>query len=97
ITVDRQMKRYRVPRIAFVNKMDRAGANYYRVAAQLKEKLGHHAVTIQVPIEGKAFYFDGDNGEEIREEPVPPEYVEKVKEARHEIVEKVAEVDDVLA
>src|SRR5271168_2550321 len=44
ITVDRQMKRYGVPRIAFVNKMDRAGANYERVAQQLKEKLGHHAV-----------------------------------------------------
>src|SRR5438094_8769994 len=50
ITVDRQMKRYRVPRIAFVNKMDRAGANYQRVSAQLKEKLGHHAVMIQLPI-----------------------------------------------
>src|SRR6202162_1380169 len=44
ITVDRQMRRYRVPRIAFVNKMDRAGANYRRVADQLKEKLGHHPV-----------------------------------------------------
>src|SRR5271169_856878 len=44
ITVDRQMKRYRVPRIAFVNKMDRAGANYERVAAQLHDKLNHHAV-----------------------------------------------------
>src|SRR5438309_133097 len=50
ITVDRQMKRYRVPRIAFVNKMDRAGANYQRVSAQLKEKLNHHAVMIQLPI-----------------------------------------------
>src|SRR5271170_4510183 len=48
LTVDRQMRRYGVPRIAFVNKMDRAGANYDRVAAQLKEKLGHHAVKLQI-------------------------------------------------
>src|SRR3954469_20475035 len=81
ITVDRQMRRYKVPRIAFVNKMDRAGANYERVANQLKEKLGHHPVMLQVPIGaedrfagiidpiiGKAFYFDGENGEIIREE-----------------------------
>ena len=48
ITVDRQMKRYKVPRIAFVNKMDRAGANYERVAAQLKEKLNHHPEWLNV-------------------------------------------------
>ncbi|HSI04706.1 MAG TPA: GTP-binding protein, partial [Myxococcota bacterium] len=50
ITVDRQMKRYKVPRIAYVNKMDNPGANYDRVAAMLKEKLGHHPVKLQVPI-----------------------------------------------
>ena len=109
ITVDRQMKRYRVPRIAFVNKMDRAGANYERVAAQLKEKLGHHAVRLQVPIgaedrfEGvidpitmKAFYFDGESGEVIREADIPAEYVEKAKATRQQIIEGVAEVDDEL-
>src|SRR5271170_1360657 len=48
ITVDRQMKRYHVPRIAYVNKMDRAGENYERVAGQLHDKLGHHAVMIQI-------------------------------------------------
>ncbi len=76
ITVDRQMKRYHVPRIAFVNKMDNPGANYERVSAMLKEKLGHHSVMIQLPmgaehefagiidpIIGKAFYFDGQDGE----------------------------------
>src|SRR5687767_9395863 len=75
ITVDRQMRRYRVPRIAFVNKMDRAGANYQRVSQQLKEKLNHHAVMLQIPIGNedrfqglvdpiteKAFYFDGESG-----------------------------------
>ncbi|HZN95339.1 MAG TPA: GTP-binding protein, partial [Myxococcales bacterium] len=110
ITVDRQMRRYKVPRIAFVNKMDRAGANYERVAAQLKEKLGHHPVMLQVPIGaeerfqgiidpivGKAFYFDGENGENVREEEIPAEYQEKTKKARHDIIEGVANVDDVLA
>ena len=110
ITVDRQMKRYKVPRIAFVNKMDRAGANYRRVADQLKDKLGHHPVRLQIPIgaedrfegiidpiAGKAFYFDGENGEIIREGAVPAEYAEEAKQARHDIVEGVANVDDQLA
>jgi elongation factor G len=110
ITVDRQMKRYKVPRIAFINKMDRAGANYRRVAQMLKEKLGHHPVPLQVPIgaedrfqgvidpiEGKAFYFDGEKGETVRTEPVPAEYADQVKESRQEIVTLVADVDDKLA
>ena len=109
ITVDRQMKRYKVPRIAFVNKMDRAGANYERVAAQLKEKLSHHPVRLQVPIgaedrfqglidliQMKAFYFDGESGEKIREEEIPAEYADKCKADRLEMIEKVAEVDDTL-
>jgi elongation factor G len=109
ITVDRQMKRYKVPRIAFVNKMDRAGANYERVAAQLKEKLNHHPVRLQVPIgaedrfqglidliQMKAFYFDGESGEIIREEAIPAELADKAKADRQEMIEKVAEVDDTL-
>jgi elongation factor G len=110
ITVDKQMKRYRVPRIAFVNKMDNPGANYERVAAMLKEKLGHHPVKLQVPIGaedkfegiidpiiGKAYFFDGDDGEKVREEDVPAEFAEKTKAAREEIIQQVADVDDVLA
>ncbi len=110
ITVDRQMKRYHVPRIAFVNKMDNPGANYDRVSAMLKEKLGHHPVKLQVPIgaedkflgiidaiTGRAFYFDGDDGDVIREEDPPAEYADQVKEARREMIEKVADVDDTLA
>jgi elongation factor G len=110
ITVDRQMKRYRVPRIAFVNKMDNPGANYDRVAEMLREKLGHHPVKLQVPIgaedkfqgvidaiSGKAYYFDGDDGEKIREEEPPAELAERVKAARAEIVERVADVDEELA
>jgi elongation factor G len=110
ITVDRQMKRYRVPRIAFVNKMDNPGANYERVADMLKEKLGHHPVKLQVPIGaedkfqglidpilGKAYYFEGDDGEIVKEVEIPAEYVEKAKAAREEIVQQVADVDDALA
>jgi elongation factor G len=110
ITVDRQMKRYRVPRIAFVNKMDNPGANYERVADMLKEKLGHHPVKLQVPmgaedkfqglidpITGKAYYFEGDDGEIVKEVEIPAEYVEKAKVAREEIVQQVADVDDTLA
>jgi elongation factor G len=110
ITVDRQMRRYKVPRIAFVNKMDRAGANYARVAAQLEEKLNHHPVMLQIPIGnedrfqgivdpivGKAYYFDGENGEHVREEEIPAELVEQAKKARHDIIEGVANVDDHLA
>ena len=110
ITVDRQMKRYKVPRIAFVNKMDNPGANYDRVAAMLKDKLQHHPVKIQYPmgaedkfagiidaIEMKAYYFDGESGDKIRIEEPPAEYVDKVKARRDEIIEQVSEVDDELA
>ncbi len=110
ITVDRQMKRYRVPRIAFVNKMDNPGANYERVADMLKEKLGHHPVKLQVPIGaedkfqglidpiiGKAYYFDGEDGEVVREAEVPAEFAEATKAARELIVSQVADVDDTLA
>lgn len=84
ITVDRQMKRYHVPRLAFINKMDRTGANAQRVCEQLREKLHCDAIMMQLPIgagehfEGvidlikmKAIYFDGKDGERIREEPIP--------------------------
>src|SRR4249919_3621279 len=84
ITVDRQMKRYHVPRLAFINKMDRTGANYERVVKQLREKLHCEAVLMQIAIgkedkfEGvvdlikmKALYFDGTSGERVREEAIP--------------------------
>ena len=84
ITVNRQMTRYRVPRIAFINKCDRTGANPARVTAQLRDKLGLNAHLMQLPIglesdlKGvvdlvtmKAIYFDGDNGEIIRYEDIP--------------------------
>ena len=102
ITVDKQMKRYHVPRIAFVNKMDNPGANYERVSDMLKEKLGHHAVPIQVnmgaedkfvgvidPVDGKAYFFDGEKGEKVRCEAVPAEYVEETKKRRLMMIEQV--------
>src|SRR5437879_970196 len=83
MTVDRQMKRYHVPRLAFINKMDRTGANPESVVRQLKEKLGCDAVLMQIPIgredefEGvvdfitiKAIYFDGRKGEKVREDAI---------------------------
>jgi elongation factor G len=108
-TVDRQMRRYNVPRLAFVNKLDRAGASGKRVADQLKEKLRHHVVITQMQIgfedrfEGiidlvqmKAFYFDGDNGENIREEEIPSALVEEAKVARKEMITALAEVDSAM-
>jgi elongation factor G len=108
-TVDRQMRRYNVPRLAFINKLDRAGASGKRVAMQLKEKLRHHVVITQIQIgqedrfEGvvdlitmKAFYFDGDNGEFIREEEIPAALLDEAKAARHDMIEAIAEVDSAM-
>lgn len=107
ITVDRQMKRYKVPRICFVNKMDRAGANPFRGVQMLREKLSHNAHLITYPIgaedqfkgvvdlvQMKAFYFDGDNGEHIREEAVPAELVDECKKYRENLIAAVGEFDE---
>ena len=110
ITVDRQMRRYSVPRIAFINKMDRAGANPFRVVDQLREKLHHNAHLVQIPIGAedrfagiidlpsmKAFYFDGSNGENIRIEEIPAEYAEDAKKRRADLVGGLADFDDTIA
>jgi len=107
ITVDRQMRRYRVPRLAFLNKMDRMGANAFKGRDALIEKLKHNAVLMQYPIgaeedfEGvvdlitrKAYYFDGENGEIVRIEDCPTELADKVEELRLIMLDKVAEFDD---
>jgi len=103
LTVDRQMRRYNVPRIAFVNKCDRSGASPVKVTEQLREKLALNAVLLQVPIglesahegvvdlvEMKAIYFDGENGEDIRIEAIPESMKEEVDSAREEMLDAVS-------
>jgi elongation factor G len=110
ITVDRQLKRYHVPRIAFINKCDRTGANPFRVRLQLREKLGLNAVLIQIPIgledklEGmvdlvtmKALYFDGSQGETIRVAEIPPHLKADAEKYREELVDAVSMFSDELA
>ena len=100
ITVDQQMKRYEVPCIAFVNKCDRSGANPAKVAKQLKTKLGHNSVLMQLPIgledkhEGvvdlvamKAYYFEGDNGERVAIKDIPEDLLAAATEAREEMID----------
>ncbi|MBU6374530.1 MAG: elongation factor G [Bdellovibrionales bacterium] len=107
ITVDRQMKRYKVPRICFINKMDRAGANPFRGVQMLRDKLSHNAHMITYPIgaedqfkgvvdlvQMRAFYFDGDNGENIREEAIPADILDNCKKAREELIAAVGDFDE---
>ena len=107
ITVDRQMKRYNVPRLAFLNKMDRMGAGADKGANELRDKLNHNAVLMQIPIGAEenfagvvdlvtkeAYYFDGDNGENVRVEECPAELVELMEEKRAEMIDNVAAFDD---
>ncbi len=107
MTVDRQMKRYHVPRIAFVNKMDRTGANPLRVCEEMREKLNADAILMQLPmgsgetfegvidlVEMKAVYFDGDNGEKIRREDIPQAYQDQADKARTAMLEQLAMYSD---
>jgi elongation factor G len=109
ITVDRQMKRYHVPRLAFVNKMDRTGADPHRCVRELKEKLDADAILVQLPIgkedkfqgvvdliRQKALYFDGRNGEQVREEEVPAAMQAEVTEARQHMLEALSMYSDEL-
>ncbi|KAH9938794.1 elongation factor G mitochondrial [Epithele typhae] len=107
-TVDRQMRRYGVPRISFINKMDRPGANPWRVIGQIRQKLRIGAAAVQVPIgveddlrgvvdlvRWKAIYNQGEKGNEIVEsDEIPAEALELAKEKRRELIEQLAEVDD---
>jgi elongation factor G len=109
ITVDRQMKRYKVARLAFVNKMDRIGADAYKCVRELREKLGIDCALIQMPIgagetyEGhidlitmKAFRFTGDKGETVEEYEIPAAHLDKAKKLRHEMLEALAMYSDEL-
>jgi len=110
ITVDRQLKRYNVPRIAFINKCDRTGANPFKVQMQLREKLALNAMMIQIPIgledklEGiidlvtmKAVYFDGPQGESIRNAEIPAHLKKDADKHREELLDAISMFSDELA
>lgn len=103
LTVDRQMKRYKVPRLAFINKMDRTGAEPHRVCEEIADKLGDSPILMQLPIgegddfEGvidlikmKALYFDGSNGETVREEDIPADLQDEANKFRAEMIESIS-------
>eukprot|EP00362_Geleiidae_sp_MMETSP1317_P001195 CAMPEP_0201282128 /NCGR_PEP_ID=MMETSP1317-20130820/4876_1 /ASSEMBLY_ACC=CAM_ASM_000770 /TAXON_ID=187299 /ORGANISM="Undescribed Undescribed, Strain Undescribed" /LENGTH=643 /DNA_ID=CAMNT_0047593965 /DNA_START=439 /DNA_END=2370 /DNA_ORIENTATION=- len=109
ITVDHQMKRYKVPCIAFINKCDRIGATPFKVVKQLREKLGHNAVTMQIPIglgaymEGivdivdmKAVYFEGDHGQYVRIGDIPDDLFDKAVKRREELIDVASMFSDEL-
>lgn len=109
LTVDRQMRRYGVPRIAFVNKCDRAGANPLRVKEQLRDKLNLNPVLLQLPIgledkfEGvvdlitmKSFRFEGPNGEKIVTGEIPANMADEAKKAREEMLDSLSMFSDEL-
>ncbi len=107
MTVDRQMKRYNVPRIAFINKLDRSGADPRRVTQQLCEKLSHNAVMFQLPIglesdfvgvvdliSMKAIYFEGSDGDQVVEKDIPDEMADAASLAREEMLDVVSMFSD---
>lgn len=108
-TVHKQMNRYTVPRIIFINKLDRMGANALHALESVKKKLGLNAEMIVLPIgeddnfnglidlvQMKAYCFEGEKGQFIKEMPIPEKFEKIVKERRHLLIEKVAEVDEEL-
>lgn len=107
LTVDRQMRRYNVPRLAFINKMDRTGADARRVVAQMKEKLNTDAIMIQLPIGAgetfagvidlikmKAYNFDGRDGEFVKEVDIPADMLEEAQESRGAMLEGLSMYSD---
>lgn len=110
VTVDRQMRRYNVPRVTFINKMDRMGANPWRAIEQINTKLKIPAAAIQVPIGAEdslqgvvniidrvALYNDGAQGEIIRKDEIPEDLKELVEEKRALLIETLADVDEEMA
>ena len=106
-TVWRQADRYKVPRIIFVNKMDRTGANFYKVYEQVRDRLRTNAIPIQLPIGSesdflglvdlvkmRAYIYSNDKGTDIQEEDIPADMQELVEEYRNKLIEAVAETDD---
>ncbi|KAK2394460.1 elongation factor G-2, mitochondrial [Trifolium repens] len=110
IIVDKQMIRYELPRLVFINNVDQKGANPWEVLNQARSKLQHHSAAIQVPIgleddfkglvdlvQLKAYFFHGSNGENVVVEEVPADMDALVSEKRHELIKTVSEVDNILA
>ncbi|MER3420927.1 MAG: elongation factor G [Chloroflexota bacterium] len=108
-TVWRQADKYRVPRICFVNKMDRVGANFARTVEMIRDRLGAKPVVIQLPIgvegqfrgvvdlvEEKAWYFTGERQDPPREGPIPEDMAQAVHDAREKLIEQVSEEDEQL-
>ena len=108
-TVWRQADKYHVPRLCFVNKMDKMGGDFYMSLKSIRDRLNPRAVAIQLPIgaedtmsgvidliEQKAFEFKGQNGEQITEIEIPADMKEKVESHRHEMIERVVESDESL-
>lgn len=109
-TVWRQANRYSVPRIVFVNKLDRTGADYFRVINDIRTKLGANAVAMQIPVgqsenfsaiidvlSEKMYVFEGDLGEIVTEKPCPQEYKQKVAELRLKMIDVACDLDDAIA
>jgi len=108
-TVWRQADRYHVPRIVFVNKMDRMGANFYKVHAQIRDRMRANAVPVQIPIgseenfrgivdlvQMKAYIYKNNTGTDIEEIEIPDEVKELAAEYRTKLIESVAETSDAL-
>lgn len=107
LTVDRQMKRYRVPRIAFVNKMDRVGANSSAVINDMRKRLDDNPVAIQMPmgaentfegvidlVDMEAVWFDGEYGQTVRRDAIPDQFTESAQTARVDMLDALAMLDD---
>ncbi len=106
-TVWRQTSKYKVPRIVFINKMDRTGANFFRVVDQIRDRFQGNAIPIQIPIgseenfsgtidiiRNKAYVYENELEKDLKEQEIPEEYKEKLAELREQLIEAVAEHND---